>query len=146
MFLSYITNSLKQFKLMKLPKMRLLCFGQRFLSNSGIPLIIEYVWFFINHLVVRDAALAILRKDDHSACTFCNFAVCQHFCVTHLLAYCHQNAVRNRCAQNLLKLLSTTNLNVWHVDKWCVLSNKKPITQHAITGTCFLNTIRTGIF
>ena len=48
-------------------------------------------------------ALAISRKDDHSACIFRDFAVGQHFCVTHLLAYCHQNAVRIRCARYLLE-------------------------------------------
>ena len=52
---------------------------------------------------VRDVALAISRKDDHSTCIFRDFAVDQHFCVTHLPAYCHQNAVRNRCAQNPLE-------------------------------------------
>ena len=91
----------------------ILCFWQRFLSISRIPLIIEYAGFFINHLVcsiyllkcppVRDAALAISRKDDHSACIFRDFAVGQHFCATHLPAYCHQNAVQNRCARNLLE-------------------------------------------
>jgi len=53
--------------------------------------------------LVLDVALAISRKDDHSACIFRYIAVGQHFCATHLPAYCHQNAVWNRCAQNLLE-------------------------------------------
>jgi len=104
-------------------------FLTKIFSNSGIPLIIEYVWFFINHLefvvtiffkcpLVRDVALAISRKDDHSACIFCDIAMGQHFCVTHLPAYCHQNAVWNRCARNLLGPHFNNKsecLTCWHV-------------------------------
>ena len=107
---------LKRFKLTKHQKPQPLCFWQRFLSIIGIPIHIEYAWIFINHLevvvtffqklpLVRDVALSISRKDDHSACIFHDFAVGQHFCVTHLLANCHRNAVRNRCARNLLEPL-----------------------------------------
>jgi len=88
-------------------------FLTKIFSNSGIPLIIEYrmifhklpgvcCYIFFKCPLVRDVALAISRKDNHSACIFHNIAVGQHFCVTHLPAYCHENAVRNRCARSLL--------------------------------------------
>ena len=62
---------------------------------------------------VRDAALAISRKDDHSACIYRDFTVGQHFCVTHLPAYCHQNAVRNRCARDLLEPRFNNKSECW---------------------------------
>ena len=81
--------------------------------NSGIPLIIMYIilhkspgvccFIFFKCPLVRDVAQAISRKDDHLACIFRDIALGQHFCVTHIKAYCHQNAVRNRCARNLLE-------------------------------------------
>ena len=111
----------------------------------------EYVWFFINHLVfvvtlffkcplVRDVALAISRKDNHSACIFCDIAVGLHFCVTHLPAYCRQNAVRNRCARNLLE--PNFNNKSECLTHWQVMYHFQEETHY----TSFINTIRTQIF
>ena len=88
-------------------------FRQRFLSIIGIaihrvcmilhksPGCCCYI-FLKKCPPVQDAALEISRKDAHSACIYRDFALGRHFCVTHLPAYCHQNAVQNRCALNLL--------------------------------------------
>ena len=61
---------LKRFKLTKHQKPQLLCFWQRFLSISGIPIHIEYAWFFINH---PEVVVTFLKMSTCPRCGTGNF-------------------------------------------------------------------------